>query len=80
MNLNDDLLLWLAEFTGGFLPCDLVALCRAAALLAVRAAQNAGCEVQVKKEHFQTRGGEVVSFWLLYVVIIVILVGDVACK
>ena len=66
--MNDDLLLWLAEFTGGFLPCDLVALCRSAALLAVRAAQNAGCEVQVKKEHFQKlgRGGEFLLVILLY--------------
>ena len=58
MNLNDDLLLWLAELTGGFPPCDLVALCRSAALLAVRTT-NAE-DVQMKKEHFQKlgRGGE----------------------
>ena len=54
LNLTDDLLRWLAECTGGFLPCDLLALCRSAALLAVRSAMNA--EVEVKKEHFQKLG------------------------
>ena len=46
-----EILRWLAKITGGFLPCDLAALCRAAALAAVPCA-NEGI-VQVLPEHFE---------------------------
>lgn len=48
---SPDILTWLAKSTGGFLPCDLVALCRSAALAAVPSAQNG--TVQVLREHFE---------------------------
>ena len=39
---------WLASLTNGFLPCDLEALCRGAALKAIAAGEK------LSKEHFRT--------------------------
>ena len=49
---TDDILTWAARSTGGFLPCDLLALCHAAALVAVKATDDVE-NLQVLKEHFQ---------------------------
>ncbi len=49
---TDDILTWAARSTGGFLPCDLLALCHAAALVAVKASDDVE-NLHVFKEHFQ---------------------------
>lgn len=50
---SEDILSWAARSTGGFLPCDLVALCRSAALIAVAQTADEKGSLQVLKEHFQ---------------------------
>ena len=46
-------LAWLADITGGFLPSDLSALCRAAAVAAARTCLNQGVRPKLSRQHFQ---------------------------